>query len=264
MGEVKPLDVKTYMPDLVSVVMPAYNTGKYIKDSIESVLVQTYQNWELLIIDDASTDNTADVIASFNDSRIKYFKNEKNLGGALSRNRALREAKGKWIAFLDSDDIWLPEKLERQISFMQKNDYAFTFTDYRVQLNGKWLPYIKTGPNVINKHIMYNNNYCFTTTVMYNVDVIGLIQVADLRRRNDYAMWLKAIEKSNAYRLPECLSYYIKHDGSVSGVSRIELIKWEYLLFRMGQDRNCFVSFYFTVKHIIYKIIAKYMYRKKV
>ena len=103
------------MNDLVSIIMPSYNTGRFIKESIESVLAQTYSNWELIIVDDCSTDNTDEIVAQFTDERIKYLKNEVNSGAAVSRNRALREAKGKWIAFLDSDDLWLPEKLEKQI-----------------------------------------------------------------------------------------------------------------------------------------------------
>ena len=108
------------MPELVSIIMPSYNTAKYIEESIKSVLAQTYMNWELLIVDDCSTDNTDEIVQPFlSDKRVKYLKNEKNSGAAISRNRALREAKGKWIAFLDSDDLWMPEKLEKQIAFMK-------------------------------------------------------------------------------------------------------------------------------------------------
>ena len=104
------------MNDLVSVIMPSYNTENFIADSIRSVVTQTYSNWELLIVDDCSTDNTDNVVRPFlKDTRVKYFKNEKNYGAAVSRNKALREAKGKWIAFLDSDDLWEITKLEKQI-----------------------------------------------------------------------------------------------------------------------------------------------------
>ena len=100
------------MNDLVSIIMPSYNTAQYISQSIQSVLAQTYLNWELIIVDDCSTDNTENVVSVFlNDNRIKFLKNERNSGAAVSRNRALREARGKWIAFLDSDDLWEPEKL---------------------------------------------------------------------------------------------------------------------------------------------------------
>lgn len=252
------------MNELVSIVMPSYNAEKYINNSIKSVLAQTYQNWELLIVDDCSTDKTEEIVKSFSDERIKFFKNDVNSGAAVSRNRALMEAKGKWIAFLDSDDIWLPAKLEHQILFMQTNGYAFTFTDYRIQFNGEWLPYINTAPNVINKRAMYNYCYFFTSTVMYDAEVIGLIQIPNLRKNNDYAMWLKAIEKSNAHRLPECLSYYIKHDGSVSSGSKWKLIKWHYLLFRKGQNKNCIVSIILTCNNLFHGIIKKVKYKESV
>lgn len=104
---------------LVSVIMPSWNTGMYIAESIRSVIDQTYENWELIIVDDCSTDDTDEIVGTFTDKRIKYLKNEKNSGAALTRNRALREAKGEWIAFLDSDDLWKPEKIEHQLEFMK-------------------------------------------------------------------------------------------------------------------------------------------------
>ena len=107
--------------NLASVIMPSWNTAGFIAESIRSVIDQTYTKWELIIVDDCSTDNTDEVVASFHDDRIRYFKNEKNMGAALTRNRALREARGEWIAFLDSDDLWKPKKLENQLSkFLKK------------------------------------------------------------------------------------------------------------------------------------------------
>ncbi len=252
------------MAGLVSIIMPSYNTAKYISDSIESIQAQTYKNWELIIVDDCSTDNSIEVIQSFKDSRIILLKNQKNSGAAISRNYALREAKGKWIAFLDSDDTWVPEKLEKQIKFMEDNEYSFTFTDYRICLNGEWLPYINTGPNIVNKRMMYDYCYFSTITVMYDREKIGLIQVADIRKNNDYAMWLQAIEKSNAYRLPECLSFYIKHDGSVSSGSKTKLIKWHYILFRKGLGKNPVVAGVLTVNNLIHGIWKKIHYKKLV
>ena len=148
------------MKELVSIIMPSYNTGRYIKDSIESVRAQSYTNWELIIVDDCSTDDTDKIVEQYlTDDRIIYIKNATNCGAALSRNQALREAKGKWIAFLDSDDLWEPLKLEKQIAFMQDHGYAFSYTDYMVQLNGEWLPYVYTGPRVVTRRKMYN--YCY-------------------------------------------------------------------------------------------------------
>ena len=112
---------------LVSIITPTYNCAKFIEETIRSVQAQTYLNWEMIISDDCSTDNTREIIAPYleSDSRIKYICNDKNSGAAITRNNALRQAKGRWIAFLDSDDLWLPEKLEKQIAFMETNGYAF-------------------------------------------------------------------------------------------------------------------------------------------
>lgn len=249
---------------LVSIVMPSYNTAKYISDSIKSIQAQTYENWELIIVDDCSTDNSVDVIRSFNEPRIKLLQNEINSGAAVSRNNALKIAKGRWIAFLDSDDIWVPEKLEKQIKFMVEHNYAFTFTDYRICLNGEWLPYINTGPNVVTKRKMYDYCYFSTITVMYEREKIGLIQIVNLRKNNDYAMWFQAIEKSNAYRLPECLSCYIKHDGSVSSGSKVHLIKWHYKLFREGLGKKPVLSIILTANNLVHGVWKKIHYRKAV
>lgn len=251
--------------ELVSIIMPSYNTAKYIAESIKSVLAQTYTNWQLLIVDDCSTDNTHEIIKPFlKDKRISYEQNEKNCGAAVSRNKALKKAKGKWVAFLDSDDLWKPQKLEKQINFMKKNGYAFTFTDYCVQLNGKWLPYVYTAPNVITRQKMYNYCYFSTITVMYDREKIGLVQIENLRKNNDYAMWLQIIEKSNAYRLPECLSAYIKHENSVSSGSKLKLIKWHYLLFRVGLKKSAVSSMLLTINNLFHGVIKKIKYRKKI
>ena len=147
---------------------------------------------------------------------------------------------------------------------MNENGYSFTFTDYRICLNGEWMPYINTGPNVVTRRRMYNYCYFSTITVMYERDKIGLIQIADLKKNNDYAMWLRAVEKSNAYRLPECLSYYIKHDGSVSSGSKIKLIKWHYLLFKDGLGKNSIIAGMLTINNIVHGIWKKFYYKRPI
>lgn len=252
--------------ELVSIIMPMYNCAQYITASIESVLQQTYKNWELLVVDDVSTDGSFEVVRKFAeaDPRIRLLRNEKNSGAAVSRNYALREAKGKWIAFLDSDDQWVPEKLARQLRFMKENGYSFTCTDYRIQLNGQWQPYIITGPKVVGKWKMYNYCYFSTITVMYDRDVIGLIQIPDIKKANDYAMWLRAVEKSKCYRLPECLSYYIKHEGSISSGSKIKLIKRHYILFRVGMGKSAPAALLLTVNNLFFGVLKKLFYKKKI
>lgn len=257
------LESKENLDDnLISIIMPSYNASKYITDSIKSVQNQTYENWELVIVDDCSKDNTLEIIKSFNDKRIKLFVNEVNSGAAISRNRALREANGRWIAFLDSDDLWVPEKLEEQLTYMRENNYAFTYTDYRIQLNGEWLPFVCTGPDRVNKKKMYDYCYFSTITVMYDQKKVGLIQVADLKKNNDYAMWLKAVDRVDCFRYPKCMSYYIKHDGSVSSGSKIKLIKWHYILFRKGLEKNPILSCIYTANNIVHGVIKKIVYKK--
>ena len=251
------------MNGMVSIIMPSYNTGIYIKDSIESILAQTYTNWELIIVDDCSTDNTDDIINPYlTDKRIRYLKNEKNSGAAVSRNYALREARGKWIAFLDSDDTWYPEKLEQQIKFMCDNGYKFTYTDYDMQLNGEWTPYVYYGPNVITEHKMKNYCYPSTLTIMYDREFIGLIQIESVRKNNDYAMWLKIVKKSPCYRFPECLSSYIKHDGSISSGSKFKLIKHHYILWRVAEKKSVIASLFMTFRNLFWGVIKKSKYKK--
>ena len=253
------------MANLVSIIMPSYNTGRFIKETIESVLKQTYSDWELIIVDDCSTDDTDAVVAPYlADSRILYIKNDVNSGAAISRNRALREAKGKWIAFLDSDDLWEPEKLEKQLRFMVENGYRFSYTKYveideASQPNGKKV----TGPKRITKHGMYNYCWMGCLTVMYDAETVGLIQIEDIKKNNDYAMWLKIIEKSNCYRLPECLSYYIKHEGSISSGSKLKLIKHHYILWRVAEKKNPFMATILTIRNLFWGVIKKIKYKVK-
>lgn len=250
--------------DLVSIIMPSYNTGKFIKETITSVINQTYKNWELIIIDDNSRDETDEVVAEFlKDKRIKYYKNEINIGAALSRNKAIQMSKGKFIAFLDSDDIWNNVKLERQLQFMKQNRYLFSYTAYEeIDEKSKDIGVIVNGPKIITKKGMYR--YCWPgcLTVMYDAEKIGKIQVANLKKNNDYAMWLKIIEKSNCYLLNENLARYRKRQGSISSEKKIKLIKYHYQLFRVGLEKNVIVSTALTINNILFGIIKKYKYKK--
>ena len=244
--------------------MPSYNTAEYIEASIRSVQAQTYPNWELIIVDDCSTDDTDSVVASIKDERIRYLKNEKNSGAAVSRNRALREAKGKWIAFLDSDDLWEPEKLEKQLRFMEEHGYKFTYTDYKIQLNGTWLPYIYTGPAVVNEQKMKDYCYFSTITVIYDREYVGLIQIEPVRKNNDYAMWLKIIKKTPCYRYPECLSSYIKHEGSISSGSKLKLIKHHYILWRVAEQKSAVSAVLLTVRNLFWGVLKKIRYKERI
>jgi len=252
------------MNDLVSIIMPSYNTGRFIAESILSVLSQTYGNWELIIVDDCSTDDTDAVVAAYSDSRIRYFKNEKNSGAAVSRNRALREAKGRWIAFLDSDDLWEPEKLEKQIRFMEENGCRFSYTGYReIDEASQPLGVRVTGPGRITKAGMYA--YCWPgcLTVMYDASAVGLVQIKDIRKNNDYAMWLKVCRRADCYLLYEELAGYRKRGGSISNHSYTALIKWHYRLFREAEDMNPVSSLFCTAVNLACGVWKKLQYVKK-
>lgn len=252
------------MNDLVTIIMPSYNTGRFIKETIESVLAQSYTTWELIIVDDCSNDNTDDVVNPYlTDGRIHYIKNDINSGAAVSRNRALREAKGKWIAFLDSDDLWEPDKLQRQITFMRDNGYHFSYTNYieideDSKANGKSV----TGPKRISKHGMYNYCWMGCLTVMYNAEKVGLIQIADIKKNNDYAMWLKVCKKANCYLLDETLARYRKRSGSISNHGYMKLIKWHYKLYREADNKNPISSFVLTVRNLFFGVLKKIRYVK--
>lgn len=252
------------MGNSVSIIMPSYNTGRFISETIESVLAQSYSDWELIIVDDCSNDNTDDVVSQYlTDKRIRYIKNETNSGAAVSRNRALREAKGKWIAFLDSDDLWEPDKLETQIVFMEKNDYHFSYTNY-IEIDEESSPNGKsvTGPKRISKHGMYNYCWMGCLTVMYDAEVVGLIQIEDIKKNNDYAIWLKVCKKANCYLLNENLARYRKRNGSISNHGYIKLIKWHYKLFREAEKNNPISSVVLTVRNLLFGVIKKVKYVK--
>lgn len=250
---------------LVSIIMPSYNTASYIKQTIQSVLDQTYTNWELIIVDDCSTDNTNEVVDTIKDCRIHYFKNEKNSGAAISRNKALREAKGQWIAYLDSDDLWMPEKLEKQIKFMEENGYVFSYTNYEeIDVDGYKTGVKVTGPKKITKTGMFN--YCWPgcLTVMYDANKIGLIQIEDIKKNNDYAMWLKVCRKADCYLLDEILGQYRKgRVGSVSTHSIRTMIGWHYKLYREAEDMGILSSLFNTGRNLAFGFYKKKRYVRK-
>ena len=203
--------------DLVSIIMPLYNYGRFLEPAVNSVINQTYKNWELIIVDDCSTDNTDEVVASFTDKRIKYLKNKKNCGAALTRNRALCEAQGEWIAFLDSDDLWKAQKLERQIKFMKKHNLTFSYHEYiKIDEESNPLNIYVSGPEIVTKRRMYNYGYPGCLTFMYSAKEIGLIQIKDIKKNNDYAILLKLCKKADCYLLKESLAEYRIRKKSIS------------------------------------------------
>ncbi len=254
------------MDELVSIIMPSYNTANYIAASIQSVLDQTYPNWELIIVDDCSTDDTDAVVAPFlTDARIRYLKNEQNSGAAISRNRALREAKGRWIAFLDSDDLWYPTKLEAQLKFMQSHGYHFSYTNYE-ELNeaGAQTGVLVSGPKRITKTGMYDFCWPGCLTVMYDAEAVGLVQIADIRKNNDYAMWLKVCQKADCYLLDTCLAQYRRgRTGSISSHHIAAMVAWHYKLFRDAENESPIIATSLTARNLFWGLYKKIRYVKR-
>lgn len=250
---------------LVSIIMPSWNTGRFIAESIQSVLNQTYQNWELLIVDDCSTDNTDEIVAGFNDKRIRYFKNEKNSGAAITRNRAIREARGEWIAFLDSDDLWSPEKLAKQLNFMNEHGYVFSYHDFvKIDEESKPLSVYVTGPDVVTKSKMYNYGYPGCLTFMYSAKACGLIQIKDIKKNNDYAILLKLCKIVDCYLLKENLAQYRIRKKSISHDKITKKLKSHYDLFHFCDEQSAPVAFWYACWNMWYGLMKKRMYEKRI
>lgn len=219
--------------DLVSIITPTYNCAKFIGATIESVLNQTYQNFEMIIVDDASKDNTEEVVKSFKDKRIKYIRLSKNSGPAVARNRAMEEAKGKYMAFLDSDDLWKREKLEKQINFIKKNKYKIICSDYeQIDEEGNRLNKIIPCKKKVNYNGILLSCPVGNSTVFYDVSKLGKFKVPNIRKRNDDALWLQILKKEEyMYGQKEVLMEYRIRQNSVSS-NKLSLIKYHWQLYR--------------------------------
>lgn len=250
---------------LVSVIMPSWNTAGFIAESINSVIAQTYKNWELIIVDDCSTDNTDEVVAAFDDPRIRYLKNEKNSGAALTRNRAMREARGEWIAFLDSDDLWTPRKLEYQVAFMKKNGLVFSYHEYeKIDEDSKPLNIYVSGPKIVTRKKMYNYGYPGCLTFMYSAKAMGLIQIKDIKKNNDYAILLKLCKKADCYLLRKNLALYRIRKKSISHDKLYKKLKSHYDLFRLCDERSAPVALWYACWNMFYGILKKKKYEKPI
>jgi len=233
---------------LVSIITPLYNSQAFIAETINSVLNQSYKNWELILIDDCSSDNTLDIVSEFitKHNNIKLIKNANNSGAAISRNKGIEAAKGDYIAFLDADDLWKPEKLEKQIAFMKLEDCDVCFSSYeQIDEAGNSLNKLIKALPVLNYNTLLKTNYIGNLTGIYNAKALGKIEAANLRKRQDWLLWLSAIKKSNkpAKSVQESLAYYRVREGSMSS-NKIELLKHNYLVYKKGLGFSVVKSLY--------------------
>lgn len=241
---------------LVSIITPSYNCAKFVSETIESVLAQTYLNWELIITDDCSTDNSREIIReyTFKDDRIKLFVLKQNSGAAVARTKAMQLANGRYIAFLDSDDLWFPNKLERQLEFMNEYGYAFSCTAYvQIDENGNSLNRIIHTKQKVDYGRLLLDCPVGNSTVMYDVAAMGKFEVPDIRKRNDDALWLKMLKTEKyIWGMPDVLMQYRIRPGSIS-VDKFGLIKYHWYLYREVEHLSVFRS----VFHIGYWCFLK-------
>jgi glycosyltransferase involved in cell wall biosynthesis len=246
---------------LVSVVMPTYNCQRFIEAAIQSVEAQTYPHWELIVVDDGSTDDTQSVVARMHDARIRYFRNAVHSGVAKARNFALRKAQGRWIAFLDSDDLWKTHKLERQLAFMTQHRVAFSYHQYEeISEDGQPLGIYVSGLRKVSVFHMYACCWPGCLTVMYDREVMGLIQIRAIERNNDTAMWLRAVRVAPCYLLPENLAQYRRRELSLTPKLLYERILAHYPLFRVAEAMNPVCAIFWTLMNVAGNAFKKVFY----
>lgn len=227
--------------------MPTYNCGRFISESIDSVLKQTVKDWEIVIVDDCSTDNTVEVLKPYLAAypNIRYHCLEKNGGPAAARTEAIRMAKGRYVAFLDSDDLWSADKLEKQIAFMERTGAAFSCTAYE-EMNeaGESLHVVCIPPEKTDYNKMLRlSNPIGNLTVMYDQQKLGKYAVPPIRKRNDFALWLRILkDEKYCQGMPEVLGRYRIRANSVSR-NKASQVKYHWQLYheieKLGFVRSC-------------------------
>ena len=234
--------------DLVSIIVPVFNAEKFLDETINTVLNQSYQNWELLLINDCSKDDSKEIYKKYKkDDRIIWFDQEKNGGAALARNKGIELSKGKYLCFLDAEDLWEKDKLEKQLNFMKKNNCEFSFTGYEFA-DEKGIPNGKKVkvPAIITYKQALKNTTIWTSTVMFDMNKLSKdsIYMPNVKRGQDTATWWKVLKKIKcAYGLNEVLSYYRRTNESLSA-NKLTALKRTWNLYRNVEKLGVFSSVY--------------------
>ena len=252
---------------LVSILIPTFNSAQFIAETIASVQQQTYENWEIIVVDDVSTDGTVALISKIRetDVRIQLQVLERNSGTGVARNTALGKAKGKYIAFLDADDLWKPEKLEKQILFMQTNDLPFTFSFYDcIDEQGNSLNRRVEAPRNLSYRQLFFCNYVGNLTGIYDVEFFGKISISNIRKRQDWMHWLTILKKiKRAKPVQESLAFYRIRDNSLS-TSKTALIRYNFAVYRKFHGYNLVVSLLCMTGFLFTQLVIKPFYSKSV
>ncbi|CAN1549978.1 WcaA Glycosyltransferases involved in cell wall biogenesis [Flavobacteriaceae bacterium] len=250
---------------LVSIITPTFNSEKFIAETIQSVQSQTYENWEMIIVDDCSSDETFLIISNFskNDNRIKIHQLKNNFGAGVARNEGVNLATGRFISFLDSDDLWKPSKLKKQVEFLISNNLPFTFSFYeRINEDGKQLNKIVGCPKKLHYFQLFFCNFIGNLTGIYDVSYFGKINISSIRKRQDWIMWLSILKKTKiALPIPESLAYYRVRVNSISA-SKYDLIKHNFSVYRNYHKLNIVKSILCMIGFVFTQIIIKPFYIK--
>ncbi len=245
---------------LVSIITPSYNSSKFISQTIQSVLNQSLSDWEMIIVDDCSSDNSIEVVNSFvmQDSRIKLIKLFKNSGPAAARNKAIDVAFGRYIAFLDSDDLWLPNSLERRLSFMQETGAVFCYSAYdKVNERGEYVEHVGVPLKVTYLELLKTCSIgCLTA--MYDVQYFGKIFMPNISKRQDYGLWLKLLKYVKyGYGLNEVLAQYRLRSDSIS-VNKLSAAKYTWHLYRDFEKLNLIEASYYFSHYALRGVLRTY------
>lgn len=255
------------MSELVSIITPTFNAEKYIRDTLQSVLNQSYQNWEMILVDDASTDQTVKIINDFaeKDVRFKLFKLSKNSGNGFARNVALEKATGKYIAFLDADDLWFSLKLEKQIQFLKTNNLPFTFSFYDcIDEDGNPLNKRIEAPTELTYNQLFFCNYVGNLTAIYDADYFGKITLEATQKRQDWRIWLTILKQIKVTKpVPESLAFYRIRKDSISS-SKFKLIKHNFGVYREFHGFNFVFSVMLMARFLFTQLIIKPRYIRKI
>jgi teichuronic acid biosynthesis glycosyltransferase TuaG len=252
---------------LVSIITPSYNSEKFIADTIRSVQSQTYTNWELLIVDDCSTDGTKHIVKDFmeEDRRVTFHQLRKNSGAGVARNQAVEMAGGKYIAFLDSDDLWQPEKLEKQIAFMETNRLPFTFSFYDcIDEDGNPLHKRIEAPKTLRYSHLFFCNFVGNLTGIYDAEYFGKIPISGIRKRQDWMVWLTVLKRIRKGKpVPESLALYRVRKNSISS-SKLTLLQHNFTVYRLFHKYSVLTSLVCMCGFLLVQLLVKPMYSKKI
>lgn len=246
-SEIQPVE----MLPLVSVITPVFNGARFIRETLDSVCAQTHADWELICVDDCSSDNSCEIVQSYadKDSRIRLIRLEVNSGAAVARNAAIEAARGRYIAFLDSDDIWLPYKLEVQLEYMQTNNVPFCYSAYaRIDEHNKVICTVGV-PQQVSYQGMLKTSVIGCLTAVYDTQFFGKVAMPLTRKRQDFGLWLQLLKRIDFARgIPDVLALYRVSPGSMSA-NKLDAARYTWNIYRNVEGFGLWRSFYYFLNY---------------